>query len=341
MHTSDRPLRDRVSRRPRRARSDPGGRRVWALFAPSSFYGDFPFGRGWVAALPAYNEHLTRDVGELFLAIGLVLLVAAYYLERRLVVTAICSYLVWSVPHAIYHAFHLDAYGTADAIGNVVTLALTRDPAPLAAGSPLERIPAASAHPLAASASRASTRPAGSWRSASTCTSRPGLARRLAGHRADRDDPGVAREPVADRGEQVADGRGRGEGDVVGRLRPPRSPPGRAPRGPSRRARRRRRARRARASASGSTSRASAARATSTGRPRDVDRRRAPRPAPRRRSARERRRRSPRARPARRRCRGRSRRRWRWRARARRGPASAIASNSSRTPFGLVRQTSA
>ena len=25
---------------------------IWALFAPSSFYGDFPFGRGWVAALP-------------------------------------------------------------------------------------------------------------------------------------------------------------------------------------------------------------------------------------------------------------------------------------------------
>jgi hypothetical protein len=98
---------------------------TWALFAPSSFYGDFPFGRGWVAALPAYNEHLTRDVGELFLATGLVLLVAAYYLERRLVVTAICSYLVWSVPHAIYHAFHLDVYGTADAIGNVVTLVLS------------------------------------------------------------------------------------------------------------------------------------------------------------------------------------------------------------------------
>jgi hypothetical protein len=98
---------------------------AWALFAPSSFYGDFPLGRGWVAALPAYNEHLTRDVGELFLATALVLLVAAYFLERRLVVTAICSYLVWSVPHAIYHAFHLDVYGTTDQIGNVVTLALT------------------------------------------------------------------------------------------------------------------------------------------------------------------------------------------------------------------------
>jgi hypothetical protein len=98
---------------------------MYALFAPSSFFGDFPVGRGWVAALPAYNEHLTRDVGELFLATGVVLLVAAYYLERRLVLTAICSYLLWSVPHAIYHAFHLDVYGTADKVGNVVTLGLT------------------------------------------------------------------------------------------------------------------------------------------------------------------------------------------------------------------------
>jgi hypothetical protein len=59
------------------------------------------------------------------LAIGLVLLVAAYYLERRLVVTAICAYLVWSVPHAIYHFFNLGPYATADRIGNVVTLGLT------------------------------------------------------------------------------------------------------------------------------------------------------------------------------------------------------------------------
>jgi hypothetical protein len=98
---------------------------LWALFAPTSFYDDFPFGRGWVEALPAYNEHLMRDVGELFLATGFVLLVAAYYLERRLVVTAICSYLLFAVPHAIYHFFNLEPYDNVDAIGNAVTLALT------------------------------------------------------------------------------------------------------------------------------------------------------------------------------------------------------------------------
>ena len=98
---------------------------IWALLGPSSFYGDFPLGRGWVAALPAYNEHLMRDVGELVLATGFVLLVAAYFLERRLVATAICSYLLFSVPHAIYHAFNLDPYGPGDALGNAITLGLT------------------------------------------------------------------------------------------------------------------------------------------------------------------------------------------------------------------------
>ena len=98
---------------------------IWALLGPSSFYGDFPFGRGWVAALPAYNEHLVRDVGSLFIATGFVLLMAAFYLDRRLVLTAILSYLLFSVPHAIYHFLNLEPYRTSDAIGNVVTLGLS------------------------------------------------------------------------------------------------------------------------------------------------------------------------------------------------------------------------
>ena len=105
---------------------------VWALLGPSSFYGDFPFGRGWVAALPAYNEHLMRDVGSLFIATGFVLLMAAFYLDRRLVLTAILSYLLFSVPHAIYHFFNLEPYrhqrrdrqrGHARALGAAAALA--------------------------------------------------------------------------------------------------------------------------------------------------------------------------------------------------------------------------
>ena len=99
---------------------------IWATLAPRSFYDDFPLGiGGWVSALPEYNEHLMRDVGGLFLATGFILLAASVRLERRLVVIALVSYLLFSIPHAIFHFFNLEPYGTGDAIGNVVALAAT------------------------------------------------------------------------------------------------------------------------------------------------------------------------------------------------------------------------
>jgi alkylhydroperoxidase family enzyme len=99
---------------------------IWATLAPRSFYDDFPLGvGGWVSALPAYNEHLMRDVGGLFLATGFVLLAAAARLERRLLAVALVSYLLFSIPHAIFHFFNLEPYGTGDVIGNVVALTAT------------------------------------------------------------------------------------------------------------------------------------------------------------------------------------------------------------------------
>lgn len=98
---------------------------LYALLAPRSFFDSFPLGRGWVEALPAYNEHLTRDVGSLFVATAVVLIAAGLVLERRLVAVALWSFLAFSVPHAIYHAFNLGPYSTADALGNVLTLGLT------------------------------------------------------------------------------------------------------------------------------------------------------------------------------------------------------------------------
>ena len=98
---------------------------LYALCAPRSFYDDFPFGRGWVEALPAYNEHLVRDVGGLFLATAVVLFAAARFMERRLVIVAAASFLCFSVPHTIYHFLNLGPYDTFDAVANVVSLAAT------------------------------------------------------------------------------------------------------------------------------------------------------------------------------------------------------------------------
>jgi AhpD family alkylhydroperoxidase len=97
----------------------------YALFFPRSFFEDFPFGLNWVEVLPAYNEHLIRDVGGLFLATAVMLAAAAVRLERRWVVVALIAFLAFSLPHTVWHAFNLEPYSTGNAIGNIATLAAT------------------------------------------------------------------------------------------------------------------------------------------------------------------------------------------------------------------------
>jgi len=102
---------------------------VWATLAPESWFATFPApGHPWVALLPPYNEHLVRNVGELNLSFVVLLTWAAVSLERRLVQAVLVAYLVFAVPHFIYHAGHLmhvppgDAY--AQIIGMLVFIAL-------------------------------------------------------------------------------------------------------------------------------------------------------------------------------------------------------------------------
>jgi hypothetical protein len=96
---------------------------VWAYFAPRSFYASFPsFGRHWISPLGPYNEHLTRDVGALYLAL---LAISVWAVARpqaenmRLVGVA---WLTFSVPHLAFHLLHLDMFNTVDQVGNVVSL---------------------------------------------------------------------------------------------------------------------------------------------------------------------------------------------------------------------------
>jgi hypothetical protein len=98
---------------------------VWALLAPVSFYTTFPVaGHGWVSLLPPYNEHLIRDVGEFSLALTVVLSTAAVTGQRLLSVVAICALAVYAIPHAVYHALHLEGFSTADAAAQMVGIGL-------------------------------------------------------------------------------------------------------------------------------------------------------------------------------------------------------------------------
>lgn len=95
-----------------------------ALFTPSSFYDDFPLGRGWVRMDGAYNEHLVRDVGSLNLALVVLVLAALFVSTRSLARIAAIVWLVNAVPHFAYHARHINMAGMegSDKVGILFTL---------------------------------------------------------------------------------------------------------------------------------------------------------------------------------------------------------------------------
>lgn len=96
---------------------------AWAQVFPRSFYDDFPgAGRVWVAVDGPFNEHLVRDVGGLNLALAVVAITALVTGSVLLARVAGAAALVYSVPHLIYHAAHLDAFDSGDKVALVGTL---------------------------------------------------------------------------------------------------------------------------------------------------------------------------------------------------------------------------
>jgi hypothetical protein len=98
---------------------------AWAQVAPLSFYADFPGLRQfWVSLDGPYNEHLIRDVGGLNLGLAVLTAMAAVHGRARLARLAAACWLIFSVPHFVYHATHLGPFGAIDATAQVVSLAL-------------------------------------------------------------------------------------------------------------------------------------------------------------------------------------------------------------------------
>lgn len=97
---------------------------LWAVTAPDSWFRNFPgFDPRLVAAEPPYNEHLARDTGTGFVAIGVVLLVAAIWGNRASMSTALLAYTVFTVPHVLYHATNpADALTGFEDFANVLSL---------------------------------------------------------------------------------------------------------------------------------------------------------------------------------------------------------------------------
>ena len=99
---------------------------VWAAFAPRSFYDDFPgLGQIWVAVDGPYNEHLVRDVGSLNLALAVVSLTALITLARSTVLASALAWLVYGVPHFVYHARHLAPFDGTQSVAVLASVGST------------------------------------------------------------------------------------------------------------------------------------------------------------------------------------------------------------------------
>ena len=96
---------------------------LWALFLPRPFYEDFPLpGWDWVSTLGPYNEHLVTDYGALNLALGVLMVGAAVFLERRLVQVSLISWLVYAVPHFIFHLGQIHHFSPFDNLAQISAL---------------------------------------------------------------------------------------------------------------------------------------------------------------------------------------------------------------------------
>lgn len=89
-----------------------------ATVTPRVFYDHVP----WVSLAPPYSEHLMRDYGAMNLALGLVFLVAAITMEHLTVRTALAAYLVFALPHLLFHLTHHQHYTTTAAITETTAL---------------------------------------------------------------------------------------------------------------------------------------------------------------------------------------------------------------------------
>ncbi|GLY48964.1 hypothetical protein [Lentzea sp. NBRC 102530] len=96
---------------------------LWSYFLPESFYDHFPVVLGeWISQDGPYNEHLVRDHGAMYLALGAGSVFGLFRPSRHVYQLLGVAWTVFGVLHIAYHVGHLGHMSTADAIGQVTVL---------------------------------------------------------------------------------------------------------------------------------------------------------------------------------------------------------------------------
>jgi hypothetical protein len=98
---------------------------------PGLFTRTFPCPAGTGSPLwGPYNEHLVSDYGAMNLAMGVLLVAAAVFLERRLLLVSLVAWLAYAMPHFVFHLGQVHHFSPFDnlmqlgALGFVVLLPL-------------------------------------------------------------------------------------------------------------------------------------------------------------------------------------------------------------------------
>lgn len=97
----------------------------WAFFAPGSFYDSFPGVLGtWISTDGPFNEHLIRDVGAMYLGLGVASVAGLVWRTPAVFRTLGLAWTVFGALHLGYHLGHLDHLDTANAVGSIVSLSI-------------------------------------------------------------------------------------------------------------------------------------------------------------------------------------------------------------------------
>lgn len=99
---------------------------IWAYFFPQSFYDSFPgvFG-SWVSVDGPFNEHLIRDVGAMYLALGGASVGSLFWRSDMAYRVLGIAWTIFGVLHFAYHAAHLEHLPVVDAVGEMIALGVS------------------------------------------------------------------------------------------------------------------------------------------------------------------------------------------------------------------------
>lgn len=98
---------------------------IWGFFFPEAFYTSFPgLGLHWIDIDGPFNEHLVRDVGSLYVALGVGSLAAMFASSAGPGRVMGLVWFVFGALHFGYHALH-PAGSTSDVVGSLVSLGVS------------------------------------------------------------------------------------------------------------------------------------------------------------------------------------------------------------------------